>query len=71
MDNNIQDSFLSKLQKDATPVMVFLMNGYQMKGIVTGFDSFVIMLSTEGRDHMVYKHFISTIVRFKSASKEE
>ena len=41
---------------------VFLMNGFQMKGVITGFDSFVVFLVTEGRQQMIYKHAISTVV---------
>ena len=44
------------------PVTLFLMNGFQLKGIVTGFDSFTVILSSEGRQQMIYKHAISTLV---------
>ena len=43
-------------------VIVFLMNGFQMKGCVRGFDSFVVMLESEGKQQMIFKHAISTIV---------
>lgn len=38
------------------------MNGFQLKGIVKSFDSFVVILETDGRQQMIYKHAISTIV---------
>ena len=41
---------------------MFLMNGFQMKGIITGFDSFIVVLSSEGKQQMIYKHAISTLV---------
>ncbi len=44
------------------PVTVFLVNGFQMRGIVTGFDSFVVVLESDGKQQMLYKHAISTIV---------
>lgn len=44
------------------PVTVFLVNGFQMRGIVTGFDSFVVILESDGKQQMLYKHAISTIV---------
>ena len=59
---NFQDAFLSAARRDKLTVVVFLMNGFQMKGIIRGFDSFVVILDTDGRQQMIYKHAISTIV---------
>ena len=59
---NYQDAFLSAARRDKLTVVVFLMHGFQMKGVVRGFDSFVVMLDTEGKQQMIYKHAISTIV---------
>ena len=59
---NYQDAFLSAVRRDRSTVVVFLMNGFQMKGVVRGFDSFVVMLDSEGKQQMIYKHAISTIV---------
>ena len=59
---NLQDLFLNQLRKDKSVVTMFLMNGFQMKGIVTGFDNFVVVLSSEGKQQMIYKHAISTLV---------
>ena len=59
---NLQDLILNELRKEHTPVTLFLMNGFQLKGIVTGFDSFIVVLSSEGRQQMIYKHAISTLV---------
>ena len=59
---NYQDAVLSAARRDKLNVVVFLMNGFQMKGVVRGFDSFVVMLDTEGKQQMIYKHAISTIV---------
>lgn len=56
-----QDQFLNQARHDRTPLTVFLMNGFQMRGIVTGFDSFVILLQADGRQQMIYKHAISTL----------
>jgi len=58
---NLQDAFLNALRRDRLMVTVFLMNGFQMKGIVRGFDSFAVILDSEGRQQMIYKHAISTI----------
>ncbi|MBP3412954.1 MAG: RNA chaperone Hfq [Oscillospiraceae bacterium] len=58
----LQDLILSEVRKEHTPVTLFLMNGFQMKGIITGFDNFVVVLSSEGKQQMIYKHAISTMV---------
>ncbi len=58
----LQDLMLNEVRKEHTPVTLFLMNGFQMKGIITGFDSFVVVLSSEGKQQMIYKHAISTMV---------
>lgn len=60
--NNLQDIFLTKVRKQSLPVTVFLMNGFQMRGSVTGFDSFTVVLDTDGRQQVIYKHAIFTIV---------
>ena len=58
----LQDLILNEVKKEHTPVTLFLMNGFQMKGIITGLDSFVVVLSSEGKQQMIYKHAISTMV---------
>ena len=58
---NLQDIFLTKVRKQAVSVTVFLMNGFQLRGIITGFDCFVVVLDSEGRQQVIYKHAISTI----------
>ena len=59
---NLQDLFLMRIRREKTPVTVFLMNGFQMRGIITGYDSFAVILESEGRQQMIYKHAVSTIV---------
>ena len=59
---NLQDLLLNEIRKDHIPVTVFLVNGFQLRGIVTGFDSFVVTVDSEGKQQMVYKHAISPIV---------
>ena len=61
-NNNLQDTMLNQVTQEKIPVTLFLMNGFQMRGSVTGFDSQVVILVTEGRQQMVYKHAISTMV---------
>ena len=59
---NLQDIFLNQVRKDKTVVTMFLMNGFQMHGTVKGFDGFTVILDTEGKQQLIYKHAISTIV---------
>ena len=57
----LQDAFLASARRGETPVTVFLVNGFQMRGTITGFDPFVVILDSEGRQQVIYKHAISTI----------
>ena len=59
--NNLQDLFLTRLNRTRANVTFFLMNGYQLRGQVAGFDAFVVVLITDGKQQMIYKHAISTI----------
>ena len=56
-----QDQFLNQARKERTPLTVFLVNCFQMRGVITGFDAFVVVLLSEGRQQMIYKHAVSTI----------
>jgi host factor-I protein len=57
---NIQDTFLNTLRKEGIPVTVYLTNGFQIRGTIKAFDNFTIVIDSEGRQQMVYKHAIST-----------
>ena len=59
--NNLQDLFLTRLSRTRANVTFFLMNGYPLRGQVAGFDAFVVFLTTDGKQQMIYKHAISTI----------
>ncbi len=58
---NLQDAILKEVRRDKVPVTLFLMNGFQLRGTITGFDSFVVVLVSEGKQQMIYKHAISTL----------
>ena len=68
---NLQDLFLLSARRARVSVTVFLVNGFQMRGIVTGFDSFVVVLESDGKQQMLYKHAISTIVPLRPISLHE
>ena len=58
---NLQDAILKEVRRDRVPVTLFLMNGFQLRGVITGFDSFVVVLVSDGKQQMIYKHAISTL----------
>ena len=58
---NLQDAILSEVRREKIPVTMFLMNGFQLRGTITGYDSFVVVLVTDGKQQMIYKHAISTL----------
>ncbi len=60
-NTNLQDAILNEVRRDKVPVTLFLMNGFQLRGTITGFDSFVVVLVTDGKQQMIYKHAISTL----------
>ena len=68
---NYQDVMLNYARKDKMQVTIFLTSGYQMKGVIKAFDNFVIVFEMEGKDHMVYKHAISTIVPSRAVAGSE
>ena len=59
--NNLQESILQEVRRDRVPVTLFLMNGFQLRGVITGFDNFVVVLVSDGKQQMIYKHAISTL----------
>ena len=59
---NLQDTFLNQARKENMLTTVFLINGYQIKGVVRSFDNFTLLLDVEGKQQLVYKHAISTII---------
>ena len=59
---SLQDLFLNQARRDRLQVTLFLMNGFQMRGVVLGFDGFTVVLDTDGKQQLIYKHAISTVV---------
>ncbi|MDQ0491883.1 MULTISPECIES: RNA chaperone Hfq [Paenibacillus] len=57
---NIQDTFLNQLRKDSIPVTVYLINGFQVRGTIKAFDNFTIVIDSDGKQQLIYKHAIST-----------
>ena len=68
---NLQDLFLLQARRDRLPVTMFLMNGFQLRVVITGFDSFSLVLDSDGRQQFIYKHAVSTIVPLRPISLRE
>jgi host factor-I protein len=67
-DINLQDVFLNHVRKEHIPVTIYITNGFQFKGLVKGFDSYTVILDTENKQNLIYKHAISTISPLKAIS---
>ena len=59
---NLQDMFLNQARKEKLAVTMFLMNGFQLRGVIRGFDGFTVILDSDGKQQMIYKHASSTVV---------
>ncbi len=67
---NLQDLFLNQARRDRSQITMFLMNGFQLHGIVRGFDNFTVVLESDGKQQLIYKHAISTVVPPRPISLE-
>lgn len=68
---NLQDTFLNQARRERMMVTLFLMNGFQLRGIIRGFDAFVVIVDSDGRQQMIYKHAISTVAPARALSFSE
>lgn len=68
---NLQDAFLAAARRSEIPVTAFLVNGFQMRGVISGFDAFTVALTAEGKQNLIYKHAISTISPVRSVDLTE
>jgi host factor-I protein len=64
-NQKLEEAILQEICREKVPVTLFLMNGFQLRGIITGHDSFVVVLVSEGKQQMIYKHAISTLAPMK------
>ena len=68
---NLQDLFLNQARRAGVPLTIFLMNGFQIRGVCTGFDNFTVVMNTEGKQQLIYKHAISTIVPMRAIQLDD
>lgn len=72
----LQDTFLNQARREQIPVTIHLLNGFQIKCVIKGFDSFALIAESEGKQMMIYKHAVSSItpsrpIVFNKNEKEE
>ncbi|NLJ40639.1 MAG: RNA chaperone Hfq [Clostridiales bacterium] len=63
-----QDIFLNQIRKEHILVTIHLVNGFQIRGLIKGFDNYVIFIESEGKQMMLYKQAISTITPSRPVS---
>lgn len=68
---NLQDTYLNQLRKNSTFVTVFLLNGFQLKGTIRSYDNFTVLLEADGKQHLIYKHAISTFAPSKAVDLQQ
>lgn len=62
---NLQDVFLNQCRKDKISVTIYLTNGFQFRGMIKGFDNFTVILDSDGKQQLVFKHAISTVIPYR------
>ena len=67
---NLQDAFLNRARSERVPVTMFLMNGFQMRGVLRAFDNFTVIIDSDGKQQLIYKHAISTIAPVRPIALE-
>ena len=68
---NLQDSFLNRARAERVPVTMFLMNGFQLRGVLHAFDSYTVVLDSDGKQQLIFKHAISTIAPSRPVALED
>ena len=67
---NLQDAFLNRARAERVPVTLFLMNGFQLRGVLRAFDSYTVVIDSDGKQQLIYKHAISTIAPVRPIALE-
>ena len=67
---NLQDAFLTRARAERVAVTLFLMNGFQLRGVLRAFDSFTVVIDSDGKQQLIYKHAISTIAPVRAIALE-
>src|SRR5271156_4277783 len=59
---NIQEAFLNNARKEKTFLTIYLMSGVKLSGRIKSFDKYSVVLETNNREQLIFKHAISTVV---------
>ena len=62
MKNNIQEALLNESRKSKIDLTIYLLNGVPLKGKVISFDNFTIIIDINGKQNLIYKHAVTTII---------
>lgn len=65
-EKNLQDLYLNAARKEKIDVTIFLTNGFQIRGTVKSFDSYTILVESEGKEQLIFKHAVSTVIPKRS-----
>lgn len=68
VSSEVLDNYLTDVKNKKTNLIIFLMNGFQMRGTIDTFDDMAIIIDSEGKKPLVFKHAISTIRPLDGAS---
>jgi host factor-I protein len=60
---NVQQDFLDKAIRENQFLTLFLINGQRIKATIEAYDNFTLLLKEGGKQHLYYKHSITTINR--------
>ena len=67
---NLQDAFLNRARAERVPVTLFLMNGFKLRGVLRDFDSYTVVIDSDGKQQLIFKHAISTIAPVRPIALE-
>lgn len=70
MKESIEKKYLEDLMERKIQIRIFLVNGYQIKGLIKNFDDKAIYVESENKSQLIYKHSISTVVPIVKLKKE-
>jgi host factor-I protein len=60
---NVQQEFLDKAIRENQLLTFFLINGQRIKATIEAYDNFTLLLQEGDKQHLYYKHSITTINR--------
>lgn len=71
LNSTVQDAFLSEAKAEQTFVVIYTINGFQIRGVIVDFDELAILVDSGVKKQMVYKHAVSTIAPFQESKNKD